>query len=50
MHTKRQMNEESVVHQSKILEFNEQLKQFAARKKQFEEDEAQRLLCEAEWK
>ncbi len=44
------MNEELVAHQSKILEFNEQLKQFAAHKKQFEADEAQRLQREAEWK
>ncbi len=43
------MNEESVAHQSKILEFNEQSKQFIARKKQFEEEETQRLLREAEW-
>ncbi len=44
------MNEEWVVHQSKVLEFNEKSKQFAARQKQFEADEAQRLLHEAEWK
>ncbi len=48
--TELAMNEELVVHQSKILEFNEQSKQFAAHKKQFEEDEAQRLLHEVEWK
>ncbi len=47
--TELTMNEEQIVHQSKILEFNKKLKQFAARKKQFDADEAQRLLHEAEW-
>ncbi len=43
------MNEEQVAHQSRILEYNEQTKNFEARKKQFEADEALRLLREAEW-
>ncbi len=42
-------NEEQVVRQSKILEFNKQVKMFEARKKQFQVDKAQRLLREAEW-
>ncbi len=50
MHTKLQMNEESVAHQSKILECNEQVKLFAERKKQFQEEEEQRTLREAQWK
>ncbi len=50
LHTKLQMNEESVAHQSKILEFNEQAKQFAECKKQFQEEEVQRMLREAQWK
>ncbi len=37
------MNEESVMHQSKILQFNEHAKQF-------QEEEVQRMLHEAEWK
>ncbi len=45
-----QMNEEQVAHQSKVLEFNEQSKVFAAHKKQFEADEVQTVLHEAEWK
>ncbi len=56
-HTELEMNEDLVMHQSKILKFNEQSKTFAekarkfpAHEKQFEVDEAQRLLCEAEWK
>ncbi len=43
------MNQEWTAHQSKILEFNEEAKRFAARREQFEVDEAQRQLCEAEW-
>ncbi len=50
MRTELAMNEERVVHQSKVLEFNEKLKQFAKRQKQFKVDEAQRLLREVEWK
>ncbi len=49
MRTELANNEEHVVHQSKILEFNEQVKMFEARKKQFDTDEARRLLREAEW-
>ncbi len=36
--TKLEMNEELLVHQSKILEFNEQVKLFAEHKKQFQEE------------
>ncbi len=46
----REMNEERIAHQLRILEFNEQSKQFAACQKQYETDEAQRLSHEAEWK
>ncbi len=49
MCTELAINEEQVAHQLKILEFNEQSKIFEARKKQFEADEVQRLLHEAEW-
>ncbi len=48
--TKLQMNEESVVHQWKILEFNEQAKQFTEHKKQSQEEEVQITLREAQWK
>ncbi len=47
--SKLAMNKEWTAHQAKILEFNERAKQFAAHQEQFEVDEAQRWLCEAEW-
>ncbi len=49
LRTELAMNDERVAHQSKILQFNEKSKQFAARQKQFDADEVQRLLREAEW-
>ncbi len=49
MRTEFTMNEEQVAHQSRILEYNERTKSFDTRKKQFEAEEVQRLLCKAEW-
>ncbi len=50
MRTELAMNDERVAHWLKILEFNEKSKQFAVHQKQFDADEAQRLLREAEWR
>ncbi len=47
-HTELQMNEESVMHQSKILQFNECAKQFDECKKLFQEEQVQRMLREAQ--